>query len=192
MSLVQRIACVALICMLSACISTERIVRGPATVGAKMQLTVDADWNHIKLPNDNLVETVWTRDGLPLDNLRMWTAIADGAPIATERPGQPALVFRSSMSVEELVTLFEAYISRGRQRFTLDKAEPTNFLGGQGTKIRFTAISQNDNVRRSGMGFMAVRNGQLHAIVFIAPALTFFPRHAAEVERMAASATLKP
>jgi hypothetical protein len=48
-----------------------------------------------------------------------------------------------------------------------------------------------DNVQLSGIGYGSVSKGELFAIVYLAPRLTFFSRHQGRVEQIARDARLK-
>ncbi len=177
--------------LLAGCANTELIKPGAATVGEKLNITVGSAWNHVKLPGAQAGQTVWTRDGLAIDQLRVWSPLRSGQLIREKVGEERPLTFDATMSTEQVIALFEGYYARGGNRFTLTKAAAHPFLAGPGTRIEFEWTMQSDNVRRSGLGYFAVRGGELHALMYTAPRLVFFAKHQPDVVKLAESAVLK-
>ena len=75
--------------------------------------------------------------------------------------------------------------------FRLTKMEPSPFGGVKGVHFEFTRIRKVDNVVLSGEGWAAVSKGELFAMLYMAPRLGFFPRHAAQVQKIAMSAKIR-
>jgi hypothetical protein len=99
--------------------------------------------------------------------------------------------FRSTMQPDEIAALFEGMLTRDGSSYKLVKLEPAIFGGHKGFRFEFSLIRKYDNVQLSGVGYGAVSKGELFAIVYMAPRLAFFARHAASVENMARSARVK-
>jgi hypothetical protein len=89
------------------------------------------------------------------------------------------------------VTLFASLQARDGSAVTLEKVEPAQFVGVPGVRFRFSALRPADDMRLSGVGWAAVRGGQLYAMTFVAPRIDFFARHEAQVEQIAKSARAK-
>jgi hypothetical protein len=183
--------CSLAVLLLAACATTEIVKPGAATLGDRLNLKVGAAWNHVKLPGTPPAQHVWTRDGLALDQLRVWSPLRSGEFIREKAGDERPLEFNAAMSTEQIVALFEGYYARGGNRFTLTKAAAHPFLGGAGTRIEFEWTMKSDDVRRSGLGYFAVRGGELHALMYTAPRLVFFAKHQQEVASLAESAALK-
>jgi hypothetical protein len=82
-------------------------------------------------------------------------------------------------------------LTRDGSRFGLVKLEPSAFAGSKGFHFEYTLVRKSDGAQLLGLGYGAVVNSQLFAIVYQAPRLTFFSRHQAEVEQIARSARVK-
>jgi hypothetical protein len=65
------------------------------------------------------------------------------------------------------------------------------FGGEKGFRFEYSLVRQVDNVRLSGIGYGAVHKGELFAMLYMAPKLVFFPRHAERVDRIARSAAIR-
>ena len=176
---------------LGACASIEKVGPGEAAIHGRLAVNADSAWNRVKLPSVPSSQTLWTRDGLTLDTLRAWSGLKDGDLIAPNANDQRPLVFRADQAPDQVAALFEGYYARGGNLVTVDKIEPASFLAGSGTRLLFKVTNKDDSVKRSGLAYFAVRGGELHALVFTAPTLAFFPRYQADVERLAQSARLR-
>lgn len=166
-------------------------VSGAATVGERVVLNLDHDWNQVNLPGAPKHMAVWTQDGLPLDVLQLWVAVADGQKIDEAPKDKRPLVFRANMTPHELAGLFEAWYGRDGSTFTLTKLAPGPFLGRPGVQFEFEVLRKADDVRTAGIAWAAVVDQQLFAMTFTAPRLGFFPRHRAKVVQAASNAQLK-
>ena len=177
---------------LSGCVSVAKIESGDKKVGERMTVSIDGAWNHVNAPGMGPGET-WTMEGLPIDQLLLYSGLKDGQAIhATSGGSAKSYVFRSGMQPDEIAALFEGMLSRGGSRYKLIKLEPMAFGGGKGFRFEFALTRKIDNVELSGVGYGAVSKGELFAIVYMAPRLGFFPRHAGRVEQMARSARVSP
>lgn len=172
------------------CANVAKVSTGDNAVGGRVLLTLDAAWNQVNLPGRSS-PLLWTQDGITVDALELWVGIKDGANLVELAKDKRPLTFRAGMQPHELVGLFEGAIGRDGSTFTLDKLEPADFLGGTGIRFEYTVLRKVDDVRLSGVGWAAVRNGELFAMTFAAPRLGFFPRHRDKVEQAARSARIK-
>jgi len=169
----------------------SKVDTGSKTVGERMVLKPDVAWN--ELPGGTPAH-VWTMEGLPIDQLFIYSGIKDGEAIdpAGNSSNAKHFRFRSSMQADEVASLFEGLLTRNGSTFELTKLEPASFGGGKGFRFEYTLIRKADNVPLSGLGFAAVNGGQLFAVVYNAPRMTFFPRYEARVEQLAQSARILP
>ena len=69
--------------------------------------------------------------------------------------------------------------------------EPAAFAGQPGFRFEFSSIRKTDEVRLRGIGWGAVRNGEMFAVTYTAPRLAFFERHRASAEAVVASVRLR-
>ena len=180
-------AVAALALTLAGCANVAKISTGEVVVERRISFTLDAAWNQVNLPGRSK-PVVWTQDGLPIDVLELWIGIKDGETLVDTPKDKRPLVFKASMAPDEIVALFEGVYARDGSSFTLDKAAPAQFVGGPGVRFDYTMVRKADEVRLSGVGWAAVKNGELVAMTFVAPRLGFFPRHVAKAEKAAASA----
>jgi hypothetical protein len=139
---------------------------------------------------------VWTMEGLPVDRLLFFPGLKDGESIESQRDtagaqGRKSFVFRSAMQADEIVALFEGAMTRDGSTYRLLKLEPSTFGGDKGFRFEYVLTRKSDNVTLSGLGYGAVRRGELFAMLYMAPRLAFFQRHVAQVEGIARSAVVR-
>jgi hypothetical protein len=159
----------------------------------RLTLQVDKAWNQF---NQGFGENsiTWTQEGVYVDALRFYVGMKGGdllAPQPAEPKGAKPLAFRADMQTAEIVDLFAALYTRDGSSFTLDKVQPQSFSDQPGFRFDFSSIRKIDDVRLKGIGWGTVRNGELTVITYAAPRLTFFDRHLASAQSIAASARLK-
>jgi hypothetical protein len=179
-----------LVAALAACAPMpNKVDSGNKTVGERMVLKPDVAWN--ELPGGEPVH-VWTMEGVPIDTLLIYSGIKDGQAIHPVASGSESKSFRfhSTMQADEIVSMFEGYFTRDGSTFELARLEPASFGGGKGFRFEYTRTRKADNVPLQGLGFATVNAGQLFAILYNAPRLTFFPRYEPTVEQLAQSARI--
>lgn len=188
-----------LLCSLAACVSAVKVESGERAVGERLVFNIDGAWNQINAPGIGPAQ-VWTMEGLPVDQLRVYSGIKDGEAINASGANvagdsgdstRKGFIFRSNMQPDEVVSLFEGMVTRDGSTFKLDRLQPAKFGGARGFRFDYSVTRKIDSVQLSGIGYATVDKGQLFAIVYLAPRLTFFPRHKAKVEQIAQSAKLK-
>ena len=169
-----------------------KVDTGERTVGDRLLLTIDGPWNHINnAPNAGPAQT-WTMEGLPIDRLLVYSGVKDDEPIIPTRfGGTKTFKFQSAMQPDQIVALFEGMLTSDGSSFKLTKLEPASFGGEKGFRFEYSLIRRADNVQLSGLGYAAVSKGELFALLYAAPRLTFFSRHQGRVDQIARSARLK-
>lgn len=175
------------------CAQVSHVATGDVTLRERLTVSVDRAWNQFESGLGDGTPT-WTQDGITVDALRFYVALKDGALIAptpSQPKGQKPLAFKAGMGTSEIVGLFEGLYSRGGSTFTLDKVEPAPFAGQPGFRFEWSGIRQGDEVRLRGIGWGAVRNGELFVITYTAPRLAFFQRHLPSAQAIAKSARLR-
>lgn len=189
----KKLLLVTLVVLLSACASIKKVEPGNHTVGERMSVNIEGAWNHLDFPGIKPAE-VWTMEGVTVDEFLIYSGIKDGQAMHPDNQasGQKKnFVFRSGMQVEEVVSMFEGVLTRDGSNFKLTKLEPYPFGGRKGYRFEFERIRKVDNVQQRGIGFGAVDKGELFALIYQAPRLTFFPRHKDRVEAIARSVVIK-
>lgn len=188
------IGAVILTSVLAGCAQVSQVASGEVVVRNKMAVTIDQPWNQFERSPGGDNHPTWTVDGVTVDALKFYVALADGdliAPTPNEPKGQRALMFKSAMTQQDVLGLFEGLYARGGSTFALDRVAPHNFMGRGGFKAEWNGIRKTDNVRLKGVIWASVQNGELYAITYTAPALAFFSKNYGAVEKIVASARVK-
>ncbi len=189
----RRLLALLLPILLAACAGpTIRAVdQGEAVVAERLALHVDQPWNRFSGPNFGPLPR-WTRDGIHVDVIEFYVAVKDGQPLLPPAKDKaPPLPFRATMKPHEITALFEALLARDGSVVALERLAPARFLGGAGFRFDLSRIRKGNDVRDALTGWGVVRNDELTVMLYSAPALHFYPRDIAEVERIAASAVLR-
>lgn len=87
--------------------------------------------------------------------------------------------------------MFEGMLTRDGSSFRLVKLEPAAFGGRGGFRFEFALTRRRDNVQLSGFAWGAVSRGELFTVLYLAPRLEFYPRHAPRAESIARSAVVR-
>lgn len=173
---------------LAGCASVKKIEPGSRTLGERFTVNIQGNWNHLDFPGIKPAQ-VWTMEGVTVDELMLYSGIRDGQAMQSGGGAQKKeLVFRSAMQIEEVVSLFEGVLTQDGSTFKLLRLDPYAFAGRKGYRFEYERIRKYDNVHQQGIGFGTIDRGELFALVYHAPRQTFFPRHKARVEAIAASA----
>lgn len=189
----SKLIVIAMVALLAACATVRKVDSGDRAVGEHLKINIEGNWNHLDFPGLKPAQ-VWTMEGVTIDEFLIYSGIKDGQPMHpnTPSPGQKKdIVFRSGMQSEEVVSLFEGVLTRDGSSFKLLKLEPYAFGGKRGYRFEYERIRKIDNVQQRGVGFGAVDHGELFALLYQAPRMTFFPRHKDRVEAIAKSARIE-
>jgi hypothetical protein len=191
----KHLVAIFLLASLAGCVSVAKVESGEHTIGERLSVNLTGAWNHISMPGIGPAET-WTMEGLPVDQLLLYSGLKDGEAIhATRRSGSDTakknFEFHSSMQPDQIAALFEGMLSRDGSTYRLVKLEPAVFGGARGFRFEYALTRKVDNVQLTGVGYAAVSRGELFAIVYHAPRLAFFARHAPTVEAIARSAQIR-
>ena len=133
-------------------------------------------------------------EGLTVDRLMFYSGIRDGQVIHPEQPGASQMKqfsFRSSMQPDEIVAMFEGMLTRDGSSLKLLKLEPATFGALKGFRFDYAFTRKQDNVRLTGFGYSAVSKGELFAVLYMAPRMGFFTRHAPSADQISRSALIK-
>lgn len=189
----KKAICVLAALILGACASVDKIEKGNRMLGERLQVDIDGPWNHLNLPNSGPAQ-IWTMEGITVDELLLYSGLKDGELIhnrSQNASNEKSFHFKSTMKPDEIVSLWEGALTRDGSRFKLLKLEPVQFAGEPGFRFEYELVRKLDNVQMRGLGYGTVSKGELFALLYTAPRLTFFARHRDRVEQMAKSAVLK-
>lgn len=178
--------------VLAGCTTMAKVDSGDRAVGDRLAVNIEGAWNQLQAPGLGPAQT-WTREGLTVDQLLLYSGIKNGELVHAPSHGGKAkdFAFRAGMMPDEIVAMFEGMLTRDGSSFKLTRLEPSPFGGLKGFRFDYVLTRKVDNVVLSGMGWGVVSKGELFAIVYMAPRLVFFSRHAAQVEKIALSAKVK-
>lgn len=158
-----------------------------------MVVTPRSEWNRSNRRESRRGES-WTQDGFVLNRLDFAGDIAPGEPIFKERRKreQPMPKFEADMLPTDWAELFESSfrIFYGVTEFNQRSLEPSTLGGADAVKLEFDYALPNDPLVRRGEARLAVHNGQLYMINFVAPELHYFDASIDEVRAIMDSATL--
>jgi hypothetical protein len=179
---------------LSACVSITAAT-GPTPVAAGgYSVVLDQTWSDVtSLYGVQTPKTrVLTLDGVLLDRLYLIGGIAPGAPIVKSfSKEKPTPLLRADMSPTELVEFTtDSIAALGYKRVESTGLRPQSFAGSDGLRIDYLAQT-DDGLEISGAALVAVTNGKLNAIVFLAPKEYYFQQNIDKVEAIFRSATFK-
>ena len=190
----RHVVAAAAVALLAACAApVQKIDTGTAVVAERLVVDVQRPWNQFRL-GPFADRPTWTNEGITVDALEFYVAIHDGqriAPTPDQPKGVRPLAFKATMSIADIVELFQALWSRDGSAVSIDRIEPTPFLGGDGFRVDYGVVRKADDVRLQGVAWGAVRDGRLYVINYAAPRLAFFGRYRPQVEAIAKSARLR-
>jgi hypothetical protein len=183
----KTVALLVVLLLAAGCASVNKIDSGERRIGDRLVVQLDGAWNHVDAPMMGPAQT-WTMEGLTIDQLIIYSGHKDGQPVHASGGGQQkSFSFRSTMQPDEIVAMFEGMLTRDGSTFKLGKLEPVPF-GERGFRFEYSVVRKVDNVQLSGVGYGTVSKGELFAMLYMAPRITFFSRHQGRVEQMARSA----
>jgi hypothetical protein len=165
---------------------------GASRIGQRLVVEIDGAWNKVQFPGGKARE-VWTQEGVYLDALVIYSDVKDGDLMHAKSAASAKLkdvAFRADMQPQDLVSMFEALYSRDLSVVTVLKSEPWTFGGKPGVRFEFERIRKLDSVQLRGVGYAAIDDRQLYAMIYQAPRLAFFPRYKDRVEALARSARI--
>nr|WP_315491140.1 hypothetical protein [uncultured Rhodoferax sp.] len=194
----KKIIATLLIAILAGCGTSIVKVEGDQIVNGRMKVRLPDAWNKVTLANNTQPYETWTQEGLSLDQLRLWAALPSGQSLVVSNQNTPSgqtaprlPTFTAGMQPDQLVNLFEVMYSVDGSLVTVNKVEPTVFAGEKGVRLEFSVTRKSDGVQFGGVGWAAIRKGELFAASFVAPRLSFFPRLAPKAESVIRSAAIQ-
>ena len=169
------------------------VLTGEVVVQERLSVRADGVWSRLEgLPAPK--HEIWTADGITLDQLHFHTGIAEGESLVVVKEGpaaKPIPRFRADMQADEVVEFYGVFASHDGSAFKLEKLAPCRFAEQNGFRWEFSRTRKFDDVRTRGVGYGVISGGQLYLLVFEAPRIHYFAKHAGRVEALAQSARLK-
>jgi hypothetical protein len=193
MTFLVRTSALSIVLALAGCAVVSKVDTGETLVKNRLSVQVVSPWNKFERGQADNTAT-WTVEGIFVDALQFYVGIKDGeliAPTPSGRKEVQPLTFRSAMRPADVVALYQGLLTRDGSSFTLERIEPAEFIGTNGFRFEYSLVRKVDDVRLRGLGYGAVRNGELFLINYSAPRLAFYPKHVAQVEAIARSARVK-
>lgn len=178
--------------LLAGCATVRKVESGVNAVGDRLSFNLQGPWNHIDFPAISPGQ-MWTMEGVYVDSLTIYSGLKSGDRMHPRGAGGGAkeVTFSSSMTRDELVAMFEGVLVRDGSAVSLRRISPTLFGGVPGLLFEFERVVKETGLRQFGFGYAAVSEEELFAMVYVAPALTFFSRHKSRVEEIARTARIK-
>ena len=167
---------------------------GETLVQGRMAVKVDDAWSRLEGAQQPKHDA-WTSDGLSLDQLHFYAGLAEGesfVAVSAAPADKPIPRFRADMEAQEVVEFYESYASRDGSVFKVDKVAPAPFGDKPGFRFEFSRIRRSDEVRLKGVGYGVIQGGELFLMVFEAPRIHYFAKHAARVDAIAQSMRIRP
>lgn len=179
--------------VLAGCATVRKVETGVNTVGERLTFNLTGPWNHVDFPGIKPGQ-VWTMEGIFVDELVIYSGIKSG-----ERMHQPNsagskakdIVFDAKMGRDEVVSMFEGVLARDGSLISRKRVAPSIFGGRPGVLFEFERTRKEDGLKQLGFGYAAIDRQELFALVYAAPAITFFERHKASVQEIARSAAIR-
>ena len=158
-----------------------------------MAVTPTSEWNRWSRRESDRGET-WTKDGFQLNRLDFAGQVENGSPLYKERSKKekPFPKFRSDMLSTDLADLYESSfrILHGVTEFNVRELEPSKLGSASGIRLTFDYALPNDALTRVGEARLAVQDGKLYMISFVAPELHYYDAAISEVHMIMDSVVL--
>lgn len=190
----KKLIAVLVFALLAGCAAVVK-VEGEQVINNRLTVKLTDSWN--KMSNSGGPFDLWTQEGTSLDQLRLWAGIKSGEALARV-PNTPAgqtpprvPTFTSGMAADQLVNLFEALYAVDGSLVKIVRAEPVVFAGAPGVRFELGVTSKANNVQYRVAGWAAEQRGELVAVTYSAPSLSFFNRLLPKAQTVVDSARLR-
>ena len=199
--LVLGLAAIGALAGLGGCAGYSLVPAATRTVGGgALEVTPTSAWNKlggfpsVYAQTKSPTAEYWTADGDGLNLLALHGGLKDGATFfrAVDRKERPMPPFRASMTLPEIPDWVESSLRLRSPNTTVTMGEvrPVSFSGQPGVQFDLSFVDESEVPRRA-RGAATIRDGRLYLIFFEAVAPVYFDRHAAEVDRIIATARIR-
>lgn len=183
--LLKTAAVAALLAGLAGCAAITPVPAGPVALGGGHQVSLGREWSDISaiVPQRMKNVRLLTIDGPLLNRLYLAEGLAPGEGLIKSVSREHAApAFHADMSATELVEfLSDSTAALGYQRVTTSHLRPAK-VGAQ-TAYRVDLQAQTESgLQLSGTAQMAVLNGKLYLILYLAPSEYYYGATLPEVE----------
>jgi len=175
---------------LSACTAITPVPAGPVALGGPHRVVLGREWSDISavMPQKARNVRVLTIDGPLLNRLYLIEGLNTGEGLlkspAKERP---APRFHGDMSATELVEFMsDSVAAMGYQRIATNKLRPAKVGAKNGYRFDLEAQTES-GLELRGQAQVAVLEGKLYAVLYLAPAEHYFAAGLPEVEAIMGS-----
>ena len=152
-----------------------------------MMATPASEWNRWSRRESKNGET-WTKDGFALNQLDFAGQVAPGETLYKERKKKekPLPKFQAGMLPTDLAEMYESTfrIMHDVTQFNVRSVQPASLGSAQAISVTFDYALQNDPLTRLGEARLAVHDGELYMVSFVAPELHYFDASIGEVRMM--------
>ena len=161
--------------------------------GGDMTVVAGSRWKRLPASTrQTRWEEVWTWSGPQLDRTTLINGLPDGEAIVLQEKNadQQVPAFRADMTAQDLASMVEvSYRVNGVTVFGFESAEPVDFLGGRGVRLRYSYTS-GIGIAKSGSCVMRVVDKKLYAMKLESLAGDNFDAVDPEFDQLVASAKL--
>lgn len=167
----------------------KRVDANTPVAVAKSGLTAkpERSWNRWTIRPVKQSE-VWTIDGLSLNELYFVAGLPAGKPMLREfdKKDAPLPKFSAAMLPTDLVDFVETSSRSAMQTSLFEVADvrPAKLAGYDGVRFDYSFAVQGNELLRRGMAVAAVIDGKFYMASFSGPAIHYFDRDKASVERL--------
>jgi hypothetical protein len=190
----KKLLALLLVVLLAGCAAVVK-VEGDQVVKDRLSVKLPSAWNRIAINHEPY--ELWTQDGISLDQLRFWAGVTPGqalmrtphTPMGQKAPRVPT--YTAGMTPDQLVSLFETLYSADGSQVKITRVEPGKFAEENGVRFEFAVTRKANDLQLKGVGWAAVRKGELYAATFMAPELAFYKRLLPKAEAVVASARIR-
>jgi hypothetical protein len=185
-----------LMAWLTGCTSAYLLVKPEETyvAGTELVVTPTSAWNMVPADASHTVwEEVWTRNGPLLDTVAFIGGLPDGKSVLVQRKSADRQVplFHANMTPQDLASMVEtSYRINGVTVFNLESADPVQFLGGTGLKVRYS-YAPGSGITKKGSCVMRVVDNKLYVAKLEGVASHYFDAALPEFDQIVASARLQ-
>ena len=179
--------------LVGACTTITHVEPARTVIDGTLSVQPTQDWSQVStftLYGAHVV--TWTMDGPELDKLCFIAGLENNTSIHADRPGRtPEPKFRSNMTANEVMELFDAALSRpvgSPVLFKTGNLRPARFAGLDGFRFDFSFVDQADEVERKGIATGAISKGKLYLVFYHGTRIHYFAKNLPEVERVIGSA----
>ncbi len=189
--MIRKIATVITIVLITACNQHTVVESGQQTIDSFLVQTSN-QWNLIPRQFSTAGLPTWTVDGGSLNSLTFISEIKDGETLFPNTDKKKFDTFNKDMLPTELVELVESTLLLSYNAKVTNKGQlkPIKIGGSQGFDFEFEFVG-DDEITRKAYVAAAIKNEQLHLILFQATKIHYYDELIDSVKYIVNTATIK-